>query len=197
MEDAARALQPAIEMLEGDLADLERQVNGLLTSINLLRQRAGLPPRLGPSFTSDTKARETAGGVIKLHSDTFTGKKLASAVREFLDMRKNAGLDAPATSREIFSALKEGGFASGAKDDSTALVVLRTMLRKNTTTFQKLSNGKYGLRAWYGPVRQPKTPAHASVDEAPDAEDEDIEFSDIEPDVDDLYEAARDDAAAA
>jgi hypothetical protein len=81
-------------------------------------------------------------------------------------MRKSSGGDAPATTREIFDALKEGGFVSGAKDDNTGLVVLRTMLRKNTGTFAKLQNGKYGLRAWYPNLKPPKeAPTGAATDE--------------------------------
>jgi hypothetical protein len=170
MTNPASAFQPAIEALEKDYADLERQANGLLQSINLLREKAGLPPRPGawnPAGAVGT-THAAAGPVLKLHSDSFTGKKLGSAVREFLEMRKQSGGDAPATSREIFDALKEGGFVSGAKDDATALVVLRTMLRKNTVTFAKLQNGKYGLRAWYPNLKATKETA------SDDAGDEDV-----------------------
>lgn len=151
MTSPANVFQPAIDALENDYAELESQANGLLKSINLLREKAGLPPRPGGGQlgAGSSGAAGAAAPSIKLHSDTFTGKKLGSAVREYLEMRKRAGGDAPATSREIFDALKDGGFASGAKDDATGLVVLRTMLRKNTVMFAKLQNGKYGLRAWY------------------------------------------------
>ena len=171
MTNPTSAFLPAIEALEKDLADLERQANGLLTSINLLRQKAGLPPRPGGLATASAQTGGHGGTPIKLHSDTFTGKKMGSAVREYLLMRKASGGDAPATSREIFDALKEGGFVSGAKDDATALVVLRTMLRKNTTMFAKLQNGKYGLRAWYPNLKTPKT-ATADVADGDDVEDE-------------------------
>lgn len=159
MTDPASAFQPAIDALEKDFADLERQANGLLQSINLLRQKAGLPPRPGgwqPISGIPGAAAGTGAAPVNLHSDSFTGKKLGSAVREYLEMRKRSGGDAPATSREIFDALKEGGFSSGAKDDATALVVLRTMLRKNTTIFAKLQNGKYGLRVWYPNLKAQK-----------------------------------------
>lgn len=195
MSEAASALQPAIDMLEKDFADLERKANGLLTSINLLRERAGLPPRPGGwSSGDDMKADNGASSApIKLHSDTFTGKKLGAAVREYLTMRKDARMDAPATSREIFDALKQGGFVSGAKDDATGLVVLRTLLRKNTTTFAKLQNGKYGLRAWYPNLRAPKgAPGIESSDE-PTAETDDNEDTESEA----TASSDEDDAAAA
>jgi|SRR5271163_3833116 len=156
MTTPANAFQPAIDALEKDLAVLERQAIGLLQSINLLREKSGQPPRSAGWKAAESEHGPGSGSPsIKLHSDTFTGKKLASAVRDYLEMRKRAGGDSPATSREIFDALKEGGFSSGAKDDATGLVVLRTMLRKNTV-FVRLQNGKYGLRAWYGNVRSPK-----------------------------------------
>jgi hypothetical protein len=158
MTNLASVFQPAIDALEKDLADLERQANGLLTSINLLRAKAGLPPRPGGWSSAEAQSGSDHSGASKLqlHSDSFTGKKLGSAVREYLEMRKASGGDSPATSREIFDALKQGGFVTGAKDDATALVVLRTMLRKNTTMFAKLQNGKYGIRAWYPHLRAPK-----------------------------------------
>ncbi len=172
----ATAFQPAIDALEKDYGDLERQANALLTSINVLRAKAGLPPH--PGSWSATPERNSVGGgatPITVQSDSFAGKKLGSAVREYLEMRKASGGDKPATTREIFDALKEGGFQSGAKDDATALVVLRTMLRKNTTMFAKLQNGKYGLRAWYPNLKTPKGAAadDSDADAAVDAADGD------------------------
>lgn len=174
MTNPASAFQPAIDALEQDLADLERKANGLLQSINLLREKAGLPPRPGGWNPEPSQVGGSASSDhrVRLHSDTFTGKKLGSAVREYLEMRKRSGGDAPATSREIFDALKEGGFASGAKDDATALVVLRTMLRKNTVMFAKLPNGKYGLRAWYPNLRAPKEPSATEPTDDGAAEDD-------------------------
>ncbi len=183
MTNLASAFQPAIDALENDLADLERQANALLTSINLLREKAGLPPRPGQwsnaSAQQDSSASHSPN--LKLHSDSFTGKTLGAAVREYLTMRKASGGDAPATSREIFDALKLGGFISGAKDDATALIVLRTMLRKNTVAFAKLQNGKYGLRAWYPKLKSPnKTLSDKSMadeDESSELEEETVEES--------------------
>jgi hypothetical protein len=177
MTNLASMFQPAIDALEQDLADIERQANALLTSINLLREKAGLPPRPGtwshaPAQNGDARS---ISAKLKLHSDSFTGKTLGAAVREYLTMRKASGGDAPATSREIFDDLKLGGFISGAKDDATALIVLRTMLRKNTTMFAKLQNGKYGLRAWYPNLRSSNKAASdkSAADEAEPSELED------------------------
>jgi len=174
MTNPANPFQPAIDALEHDYADLERQANALLTTINVLREKAGLPPRPG-GWTAQPHGTGVGGHApaIKIHSDSFTGKKLGAAAREYLEMRKASGTDAPATSREIFDALKQGGFVSNAKDDATGMVVLRTMLRKNTATFVKLQNGKYGLRAWYPNLKAPKEAA--SVEPSGDEADEDKE----------------------
>lgn len=177
MTNPESAFLPAIDALEKDLTELERQANGLLSSINLLRSKAGLPPRPSGWSGSGGAGGDGGGGgggrPINLHSDSFTGKKLGSAAREYLEMRKASGGDAPATSREIFDALKEGGFSSGAKDDATALVVLRTLLRKNTTQFAKLKNGKYGLRVWYPNLKAPKD--STTADNGDDGEDDEAE----------------------
>lgn len=174
MTNLASAFQPAIDALEKDYADLERQANGLLQSINLLREKAGLPPRPG-GWCTTTEGGTASTSSVRLHSDTFTGKTLGTAVRMFLEMRKQSGGDSPATTREIFDALKEGGYSSQAKDEATGMVILRTMLRKNTTTFVKLQNGKYGLRAWYPNLKPAKaTSAVESSEEGGDVEDEEV-----------------------
>jgi hypothetical protein len=161
MTNLASALQPAIDALEQDLTDLERRGNALLVSINVLREKAGLPPRPGgfSGFTNGVAATGTVGKPVSIaiHSDTFLGKKLGTAVREYLEKRKASGGDAPATPREIFDSLKLGGFAFGSKDETTALTVLRAVLRKRTEMFHRLDNGRYGLRSWYGDLPRRRT----------------------------------------
>jgi len=174
MTNPANPFQPAIDALELDYEDLERQANGLLTTINVLRQKAGLPPRPG-GWTPQAHGSGASSHppAIKIHSDSFTGKTLGAAARQYLELRKASGADAPATSREIFDALKQGGFVSKAKDETTGMVVLRTMLRKNTAMFAKLQNGKYGLRSWYPNLKAPKEAASAEVaDNAAEAHNE-------------------------
>jgi hypothetical protein len=169
MANPAGSLQPAIDALEEHLADLERKASGLLQSINLLREKAGLPLRPHSwSGKHEGAASPSGSAPFYLHADRFSGKRLGSAVREYLEMRKSGGSDAPATAREIFDALKQGGFVSNAKDDATALVVLRSLLRKNTVMFVKLQNGKYGLCAWYPNLKQPN---EAAGDQSEDSGD--------------------------
>lgn len=170
MTTTVSALQPAIDALEKDLTELERQGNALLTTINVLRAKAGLPPRPGAwAAGPDASTSPEAGRVpLAIRSDSFVGKRMGSAAREYLEMRKAAGIDAPATVREIFDSLKEGGFDFRSKDDGNAIIVLRAMLRKSSSMFHKLQNGKYGLRSWYPNLKAQKN----NVAEVEDTDDE-------------------------
>lgn len=164
----------AIEALERRLADLERKGNTLIEVINDLRAESGLPPR--PPFgtgNSDGASPTVGGGTISsIRSDTFYGKKMQTAVREYLDMRRAAGIG-PAKPRDIYDALVKGGFQSDAKDEQVALVGLRAMLRKRTNYFHKLPNGTYGLTAWYPNPKQTKT--DESVSDTPNNNTDDGE----------------------
>jgi hypothetical protein len=159
MTDQAAIFQPAIDALEKDMSNLERQWNALLSSVNILREKAGLPPRPGTMLGAGGGDGVSAGrgSPITLQSDSFTGKTMGQAMREYLEMRKSTGGDSPATVREIHDALKQGGFITTAKDDHTFDVMLRTTLRKSSSIFFKLQNGKYGLRVWYPNLRTPRT----------------------------------------
>lgn len=159
---SANPYQPAITALEQDYEEGERKQAALLGTINTLREKAGMPPRqraTGPAAAG-------ASSISEIRSDTFYGKKMQTAAREYLEMRKAKDLG-PATPREIFDALKEGGYQFGASSDDVAIIGLRAMLRKRTQFFHKLPNGVYGLTAWYPHAK----PAKPSDDD--DAEDGD------------------------
>lgn len=175
MTNQLNPFQPAIEALEKDLADIERQGNALLSTINVLREKAGMPPRPGGGLftgeaTSDTfSGAARAGGAPQIKHDTFFGKKMGTAARQYLELRFEAnGGTSPAKPREIFDALKEGGFVFETKDDGVAIISLRNMLRKSSQMFQKLPNGTYGLCSWYPNAKKPKTTATATEDDQSD-----------------------------
>ena len=160
MANEISAFQPAIDALEEDLAEVERQGNALLTSINILRAKVGLPPRPGTFGAGPGDSATASAPPLALRSDSFVGSKMGAAARTYLEMRKAGGGDSPATVREIFAAMKQGGFDFRSKDDSNAIIVLRAMLRKRSAVFHKMPNGKYGLKAWYGSnLRSPKDAA--------------------------------------
>jgi len=169
-------LLPAITLLEREYEELARNANTLLGTINLLRSRAGLDPKPpGIGATSDTP--EGSGAITEIKPDTFYGKKLQTAVREYLDLRRAKNLG-PAKPREIYEAITSGGFQFETTSAEVALVGLRAMLRKRTQFFHKLPNGTYGLTAWYPHAKPAKAtgPAAGSdpeEDDAADAEDSD------------------------
>lgn len=166
-------LMPAINMLQQKLDDAERHAAGIRDALNLLRKEAGLP-----EVTASTGGAAQAS-ITQIKSDTFYGKRQQTAVREYLEMRKLQDLG-PARPREIFDALKAGGFQYEAKDDNIAMVGLRALLRKRTNIFHKMPNGAYGLTAWYPHAKTTKAEA-ADAEAGDDAlADDDIDNDDNE-----------------
>ncbi len=142
--------QPAIEALQSDLADLERQVAETKQVINRLCTRAGME-QLYPD------ASPTAGATVgALRPDSFYGKSITTAAREYLDMRRAAGLG-PATPREIYEALVKGGYTFETKDETNAIIGVRATIRKSSAIFHRLPNGTYGLLGWYPNARASKS----------------------------------------
>src|SRR5690348_15071546 len=134
--------KPAIDTLLADLGDLEKQVLETKLVINRLCTRADMEPL----FPDATAASSPTIGSIR--SDSFYGKVLSTAAREYLEMRRAANLG-PATPREVYEALIKGGYESEAKDANIAIVAVRATLRKNSSIFHRLPNGTYGLLSWY------------------------------------------------
>ena len=167
-------LMPAIALLEGEYDELERNANALLATINLLRSRAGMPPK-APGGGAGPGAGN-AVTLTQIKSDTFYGKKMQTAIREYLEMRRAAG-DGPATPRQIFDAITAGGFKFDASTDQVALVGMRALLRKRTQFFHRLPNGTYGLTVWYEHLKTPRTKALTEIT-LEDLEDEDVDIVD-------------------
>jgi hypothetical protein len=166
--------QAAIEALEQRLSDYERKANSLIEVINDLRKEDGLPPRGPFGGGGGDGSRSSAGThtVTQIKSDTFYGKKLQTAVREYLEMRKLQNLG-PATPREIYDAITLGGFKFEAKDANTAMIGMRALLRKRTAFFHRLPNNTYGLTSWYPDLKKQK--AGATTAEVEEEEEEETE----------------------
>jgi hypothetical protein len=158
-------LMPAITLMERKVNEAERKANELLGALNVLRGEAGLPPRPPGGGGGIQNAADHVQTQIK--ADTFFGLKQQRAIRQYLDMRRAQGLG-PAKPREIYDALLAGGYEYEAKNAEVALVGMRALLRKRSETFVQLSNGSYGLIAWYPDLKRPKPTA---VD-APETADE-------------------------
>lgn len=158
----------AIETLEARLFDVVRKGNALVQVINDLRIEDGLPPLppLGGGDGGGIAGASGSGAATQIKPDSFYGKKLQTAVREFLEMRYAAAHGTnPATPKEIYEAITLGGFEFSAKTPEIAMVGLRALLRKRTAFFHKLPNGTYGLTNWYPDAKKPK---HTDDDENDD-----------------------------
>lgn len=157
---ATNTFLPAITALERKYQERQKEQSTLLGMINSLREEAGMP-----AWHPAPEAGSGSGNVIsEIRPDTFYGKKMQTAVREYLEMRRAKDMG-PATPREIYDTLKEGGYQFGASSDETAMIGLRAMLRKRTQFFHKLPNGNYGLTAWYEHVKTSKAAAAAASDD--------------------------------
>ena len=143
-------LRPAVEALEAELRDLERRVSETKNMINRLYQMSGG----SPVYADVTMPAHRSAGPLR--ADQFYGKVLTTAAREYLEMRKvsNRG---PASPREIYEALVEGGYKFDTKNDENAVIGLRQTLRKNSAVFHRIPNGQYGLLIWYPKARTAKS----------------------------------------
>jgi hypothetical protein len=157
--------RPAIEALQKDLAEHERKANETKGTINRLCELAGEAPMYADI------GNQSQPTITSIKGDTFYGKVLTTAAREYLEMRKGAGLG-PATPREIYEALRKGGFAFDTKIENNAITGVRATLRKNSSIFHRLpgDGGEYGLLAWYPRAKKPKD---ESASDSDDAEDDD------------------------
>lgn len=141
--------RPAIEALEIELRDLERKTADTKKMINRLYEISGA----AAPYIDVGEAEQRMAGAIR--ADQFYGKTVTQASREYLEMRK-ASNRGPASPREIYNALVEGGFKFDAKSVENAMTGMRQTLRKNSAVFHRLPNGQYGLLAWYPSAKQSK-----------------------------------------
>lgn len=168
-----------IDELEGALTQKKRLVNELC-------QEYGRPLR----FAEVESVRSRGVGTLK--RDQFYGKPLATAIREYLEMRgpsDKGGLGAAAVN-EIFSALTEGGFKFETKNEANAKRGLRIALSKNTVTFHRVGES-YGLLEWY-PNARPARP-RVMLEDTEATEEAEVEEAE---DDGSSYEAAEAETAA-
>lgn len=155
-------LEPAIAALQQQLTEQERKVIETKTLINRLCDVAGMPPAYADVGSP------TGPSITAIRGDTFYGKVLTTAAREYLQMRKSANLG-PTSVRDIYENLKKGGYPFETEDDNNAMTGIRQVLRKNSGIFHRLPNGEWGLTAWYERIKQQKAAKTAAADD--DAEE--------------------------
>lgn len=142
-------LDPAIAALERRREEALATAAELERTINTLCKEAGYAAR----YTEATSTGSTK--VSQISDDTFYGQKQTPAMRAYLEMRKAQNLG-PATAREIYDAIKAGGYVFEAKDATTALVGMRALLRTQPNVFHRLPQGTWGLTSWYPDAKKPK-----------------------------------------
>src|SRR5438105_1502039 len=122
MESAVREeFRPAIDALLKDVLDQERKLTETKGTINRLCELAGAPPMYADIGSS---SQPTLGSI---RADSFYGKVITTAAREYMEMRKAGGLG-PASPRIIYEALKQGGFKFDTKIENNAITGIRNAL---------------------------------------------------------------------
>jgi hypothetical protein len=136
------AVQKTIELVNAQIADLDRQLGEKKRMVNDLCKLAGRP-----AVYADA---DLIGSSVSLSTrpDEYYGKPLATVVTMILEKRNAARLGAAAVN-EIYDEMVTGGFGFGGKNDDNNKRGLYISLGKNTSTFHKLPNGTYGLLKWY------------------------------------------------
>lgn len=135
--------RPAIEALQKDISKDEHKIIEKKKLANWLCGLAGVDFL----YRNIGVVSEAGLGVIK--GGAFNGKSIVTAAREYLDLRRVSGLG-PATPREVYEALKEGGIVFDSKKQTNSITVVRGAMRKASAVFHRLPNGRFGLVKWYG-----------------------------------------------
>jgi hypothetical protein len=143
-------LDPAIATFERRREEALATAAECERTINTLCKEAGYPPRYSEAATTSNSMK-----VTQIADDTFYGQKQTPAMRVYLEMRKAQGLG-PATPRDIYLALQQGGYVFEAKNAEIAMVGMRALLRTQPNVFHRLPQGTWGLTVWYPDAKKPK-----------------------------------------
>jgi hypothetical protein len=140
----------AIDTLLGELDEQQKGVVDTKKTINALRRRNGEPPLFSEAELGETQT------INPSRPDLYYGKPLATACREYLELRRQA-----CKAEDVLDALEKGGFdfdALGYKKNDR-LRSLSISMAKNTAIFHRLPNGTFGLLAWYPEATTKTKPA--------------------------------------
>jgi hypothetical protein len=159
-----KTLDQAIDEIVAEIGKLESEIRDKKKTVNTLCGVAGREEMY-------TLEASEAAVPSRIRADQFYGQALATAVRTILEMRKQQNLGA-ATINEIFDALTAGGYTFNTKTDDVGRASLRNSLSKNTVTFHKLPNGRFGLLSWYPNAKATKPAANGSNSSNDNTEEE-------------------------
>lgn len=143
--------------------------------INLLCEHSGKPKIYQDAdLDSGTQSASVA-------SDEFYGRPLGTSLRSILEKRKLAG-NGPATPRELYDILIEGGYQFDTEVEQNRLTSVRISLRKSSRVFHRLPDKKrYGLLEWY-PAAKKQGAKDDDIDTGGELEDSNGEEEKATPD---------------
>ncbi|MGT2439018.1 hypothetical protein ACU4GH_28230 [Bradyrhizobium betae] len=160
-----KTIDDAITEIVADIAKLEAEIREKKTTVNTLCSVA----KREKMYQLDEQLE--AAIPTRIRPDQFYGQPLASAVRTILEMRKQQNLGA-ATNNEIYDALIAGGYTFQTKTEDVARASLRNSLSKNTVTFHKLPNGRFGMLSWYPNAKPAKAAQNGTANTGVEEEEE-------------------------
>jgi hypothetical protein len=131
-----------LEMLMGQLQELERQVSEKKRTVNDLHRLLGQP-----IVFQDV---DTVSVSLSTLPDEYYGRPMPEVIRTILEKRKRANLGA-ATAGEIQEAMNAGGYEFQTANPLHAKRGIYSVLGGDE--FHRLPDGRYGLRSWYPAVK--------------------------------------------
>lgn len=160
------SFKPAIQALQAKNAPLEEsirpvmdQINANKRLINQLCQAAGVP-------SMHPEVEQTASTTMRLgptRTDEYTGRPLATVIREIMEQRKAINLGAIHID-ELYDTMKAGGFVFDHKDGATAKRNMAISLGKNAVFARIGESSNWGLSDWYPSLKREKSRAQAVVE---------------------------------
>ena len=142
LAEAIEVLKQKVEQKAKELSDAKKAVNQFCVCI-------GEPPAYEISGEP-----EVGQLVTNLKGHEYYMKALATVITDILERRGvNNG---PMTVKEIYEQMKAGGYKFDTKNDENAMRNIRISMAKNSVTFHKLPNGKFGLVKWFPELKVKK-----------------------------------------
>lgn len=144
-------IQKAVDALNEELKTILSRAGEIKKMVNQLFVFDGeVPP-----YTDVDAGMTISASVSNIQHDTFFGKGLSTAVKDFLRMKGRA-----ATSQEIFEALNRGGFKYPAEwKENLRLKNLAISIGKNSADFVRVettAGTAFGLWEFYPEMKREK-----------------------------------------
>lgn len=128
------------ELLRQTYNFYEEKLQKLLDEMSATKDMLNLLAKdIGMAIPYPDNTKEVIKGALNIKKGQFYNKPLATAVREYLQLKGD-----PASWEDIVSALKQGDYFFEKSESETRLTVVR-----NTMNFVLLSDNHFGLKDWY------------------------------------------------